>query len=396
MEQLVRLIEEQNKTWEEFKKVDARRDAELKEFGEALGQTTEAIEKIKTDLIGITDQVAELKAGMERPSLDGEDEEKSKAGSGEYKAAFMSYLRKGYNDLTPEESKTLSEGIDSLGGHLVPSDVANEIIRSVTETSPIRSIATVRTTGRDRYEVPKRTGTFSAVWSGETQTRSETTGLGFGMEEIPVNGLQAMVAVTMDLLEDSAFDLEQFLREEFAEQFASAEGAAFVSGSGNKQPEGFLTNSAVTAAYYANGDTSELQADAIIKLPYQLKDAYGKNAVWVLKRSTIGEVMALKDGNGRYLWNPGGGISGGPPASICGYPYVEAVDMGSVSSGEYPMAIGDFKRGYYIIDRRGITVTRIQDSTTMQSNSVQFWATMRVGGQVVNAEAIKVLKMAAS
>jgi HK97 family phage major capsid protein len=268
----------------------------------------------------------------------------------------------------------------------------NEIIKGEVEFSPIRSIARIRPTSRQSIKWPVRKGTFSAAWTGEKETKSEATGLTYGMEEIYNHEMSAYVDVSNQDLEDAAFDIEGELRNEFAEQFGVCEGAAFVSGNAVKKPEGFLANSNIS--YTASGVADELTADGIINITFDLKTAYAKNAYFVLSRKTLKTVATLKDGAGQYLWKPFF-LETGAPMRIYGYPYIEAVDMPDIAAGTYPIAFGDFRRGYLIIDRIAMELQR-DPYTQNISGLVRFVARKRVGGQVILAEAIRKLKIAAS
>lgn len=312
--------------------------------------------------------------------------------------AFETFLRTGLEGVTPEDRKFLvrdtvpgeAKALSSSAGveFLASPEVVNEIIKGVVEFSPIRSIARVVTTSKKSKQIRKRTGTFAASWVAKTGTRTETTGLTYGMEEVPTHELYALVDVPFEDLEDSDFNLEAELNSEFAEQFGVAEGKAFVSGDAVGEPEGILTNAAV--AVTVSGNASAITADGLIQLFVDLKDVYARNATWVLKRSTIGAIRKLKDAQNQYLWQPG--LAGALPATILDRPYVEAVDMPAVAANAYPVVFGDFRRGYLVLDRIQISVLRDPFSQA-STGAVRFHARKRVGGQVILAEAIRKLKI---
>ena len=297
-----------------------------------------------------------------------------------------------------EEQRAMAISDDTEGGYLAPEDVVNEIIQGIVEYSPLREICRVRSTVRRSVKAPKRIQTASATWVGETETRSETTNPKVGQEEIQTGELSAMADISRQDLEDSGYDLEAWVYGEFGEQFGVAEGTAFVNGDGIKgKPEGFL-QATDQGTYGANGiETKQsgtndaLAADDFIDLYFLLKDGYARNGTWVMKRSTIRDARKLKDAvNGNYLWQPG--LAGVAPATILDRPYVEAVDMPAVANGAMSVAFGDFKRGYWIVDR--ILVETLRDPYTQAgSGNIRLWARKRVGGQVVNPEAIKVLRI---
>lgn len=292
----------------------------------------------------------------------------------------------------PDEFKALSLGDDTSGGFLAPPEFSQEIVKGVQLISPIRSIARVRPTTAKSVEVPVRSGVFTAAWVGETQTRTETLGLSYSMEEIPAYEMYAFVIVSEQDLEDTGFDLAQEIVNEASEQFAKAEGTAFVNGNSVKRPEGFMTNVAVT--HEPSGDAANLTGDGLISFLYSLKEDYARNAYWVMNRKTIGKVRMLKDGTTSvYLWAPG--ISAGAPSTILGVPYVECPDMPDVAGGAFPVALGDFRRGYLIVDRVAIAVKRLVELKA-ESGQIVFLIRKRVGGQVILPEAIKKLEIASS
>jgi HK97 family phage major capsid protein len=296
--------------------------------------------------------------------------------------------------IEPGEEKTLSLGDDTQAGYLAPKEFVNSIIKPVIPFSPIRQLATVRTTSSKSIMIPTRTAPLVASWVGQGGTKSEDTALKYGLEEIKTHKLIARKDVEEEMLQDSAFDLEAELSGEFSEQFGVSEGTAFVSGTGAGQPEGLLTNAAVLAAFTVSGNASALTGDGLINLAYALKSGYAPNASWVMRRATVGAVRQLKDPvTGRYLWEPA--LQVGQPSTLLGYPVYEAPDMPlSTSGGNYPVLFGDFRRAYTIVDRVSITVLRdIYSSST--SGIIRFIATKRVGGQVTLAEAVKVMKVSA-
>lgn len=412
MAEIKELIDRVGKISEDFKQVREKIDKDIKTHGEMLAETKEQFEKSFNDLAETAKKANEKAAELEKRLDEYEtkknspfapkDEEVAK----EAKDLFWKWARTGKMDqpekkkyveyalknVPIDERKALSTLDDTASGYLVaPPDYVNEIIKDEIEFSPIRTIARIRPTSRQSIKWSVRKGTFSANWTGDKETKSEATGLTYGMEEIYNHEMSAYVDASNQDLEDAAFDIEAELKAEFAEQFGVAEGAAFVSGNAVKKPEGFLANANV--AYTASGVADELTADGIINITFDLKTAYAKNAYFVLSRKTLKTVATLKDGTGQYLWKPY--LETGAPMRIYGYPYIEAVDMPDVEAGAYPIAFGDFRRGYLIVDRIAMELQR-DPYTQNLSGLVRFVARKRVGGQVILAEAIRKLKIAAS
>ncbi|MCJ7612510.1 MAG: phage major capsid protein, partial [Candidatus Aminicenantes bacterium] len=214
--------------------------------------------------------------------------------------AFLDWMRKGVPIPADVETKLMRLSDATLGGYLTTPEVSSELLKGVIEYSPIREIARVRTTSKESVKIRKRTGVFSAAWTGEKGTKTETVGLTYGMEEVPNHELYALVDVTNADLEDSDFNLETELNAEFSEQFGVAEGAGFVSGNGVGKPEGFLANTIV--AHVASGDANLIKADSLFTLYFAPKSAYTKNLKFVMNRATMLAISILKSAvDGQYL-----------------------------------------------------------------------------------------------
>lgn len=377
---------------EEFQARMDKYEEEKKTLGDASAETKAAVEKVNGALDKFEERIKEVEtkaAKLDMPPLSLSDNEKKL--SLERKAAWDKANRKGPDKLSeeerklilPDERKVLIESDDTLGGYLTIPEFERDIVKDIVDMSPFRSVARVVNIGKGSYKVRKRTGTFSAVWGEETSNPDETTGLTYGMKEIFARDLLARVDISRSNLDDSEYDMEGELRAEAAEQFAVAEGTAFIEGSGLKEPEGILTNSDISAVN--SGDGSTLTADGLIDLWAALKTAYARNAVFLLNRATLAVVRKFKDGEGNYLWQPG--LAQAVPNTILGSPYVEMPDMPDVAGSAYPVAYGDFRRGYRIVDRMIMQILR--DPYTSGPTVVIFKPYRRVGGQVVQAEAIK-------
>lgn len=350
--------------------------------------------KINGEIDRLSDQIGRLETALKRTDRGPRGPEVGWRRSPDGRA-FAGFLRKGTERMEAHEVKALTVANDTSGGFLAPPEYVREIIKGEIEISPIRTVARVRQTGNRAVQVPKRTGQFAAQWTGEVETRSETTGLSYGLEELPTHELYALVDISQQDLEDAEFNLEEELGQEFAEQFALAEGAAFVDGNGVKRPAGFMDDDSVASDN--SGSAASIadaagQADGLIDLYHNLKTAYARNGTWLLNRKTLGSVRKLKDGQDNYVWQPG--LAGGVPATILGAPYVETPDMPDEAADAFPIGFGDWRRGYLIVDRIAMSVLR-DPFTQATSGSVRFVARRRVGGQVVLAEAIRKLKCSA-
>lgn len=400
-EEVKEAVDTLGRAFEEFKKTNDERVAAI-ESGQAVDPLVEEkLTKIEADLDkyedlnqavtqqqlkqdNVKEQLDKVETLLKRPENGlSVDEIDTKA------VIFEKYLRKGQDSLEPDEKKALTVSNDTTGGYLAPPEYVRELLKTVTETSPIRSIARVRATGQRSIQVPKRTGQFAASWVAESGTRSETTGYTVGMEEIPAHEHYALVDISEQDLEDTVFNLESEMSGEFAEQFAKAEGTAFVSGNSVGKPEGFMTNSSVGES--VSGHASTILADGLITLVHAIKSEYASNATFVFNRTTLAAIRKLKDTAGQYVFQAGFSLQVGATNSVLGHPYVEATDMPSEGSNTYPVMFGDFRRAYMIVDRVQLAILR-DPYTQATAGNVRYVARRRVGGQVVQAEAIVKLK----
>lgn len=384
-------IDALNSTWEaDFKKADEERRADIEKLGTVTGEAVQKMERVQDRLDGIEAAIEKLRTGTGRTDGDGDRDEKRAA----QHAAFMEYVKKGERG-DVEVLKGLVVSDDTEGGYLAPVEFVSELVQGVVELSPFRQIAGQRTTTARAISYPKRTGRLTARWTGETETRTETTGTAFGKDEIPTHEMYAFVDVSRADLADTAIDLEAYLRDEMALAFADLEGTdGFIDGNGVKKPHGFLNQSDILADYVPLGHASQVTADGLIDLFYDLKAPYSANATWIMARGTVRAIRKLKDtSSGNYLWAPG--IAGSAPATILDRPYLTDENMPTVGANEYPVALGDFRRGYLIVDRMGMDVIR-DDVTQAATGMVRFHAHRRVGGQVRIPEAIKLGKVATS
>ena len=352
-----------------------------------LEEINQAVTKAQLAQDNIKEQVEQLETVMKRPNSGYEAKQID-----ETCEAFDKFVRKGIENLDPDEKKALTVSNDSTGGYLAPPEYVQELLKTVTEISPIRTIARIRTTGRRSVQVPKRSGQFAAQWVAEQGTRSETTGYNVALEEVPAHELYALIDISEQNLEDTVFNLEAEMQSEFAEQFAKAEGTSFVSGNSVGQPEGLLTNSSVSEVNSGNG--TALLADGLITLVHSIKSEYAANGTFVFNRTTLAAIRKLKDTAGQYVFQAGMSLQGGVPNTILGFPYVQATDMPDVAANAFPVLFGDFSRAYMIVDRVALAVQR-DPFTQATSGNVRYVARRRVGGQVVQAEAIVKQKVSA-
>ncbi|MFN3609658.1 MAG: phage major capsid protein [Hyphomonas sp.] len=367
--------------FEAYRQANDARLAEIEKKGAADPLSDEKLARIDRRLEALSLKMARPEAGGADPVED------------EHREGWTRYLRTGDDSaIAGRELKSLNTGTGSEGGHVAPAELDRLIEARLMAASPMRQIATVRQTSAGVYKKPVGLGA-AAQWVGEEAARPQTAVTGLDLLEFPAGELYAMPAATQALLEDAYADIDAWLADEVEIAFAAQESSAFVSGNGVGKPKGFLNYTIVAESAHAwgqigsvAGDFTEADAaDQLIDLIYAPKSQFRANGRFVMNRRTVSAVRKLKDGDGRYLWQPG---SGGEAATVMGYPVTEMEDMPDIGTGNAAIAFGDFKRFYLIADRQGARVLRDPYSAKPY---VLFYTTKRVGGGVQNFDAVKVM-----
>ena len=335
---------------------------------------------------------------MSRPALAAAAE----AGAPHQKA-MDAYLRSGDDDALRGlelEGKAMATAVAADGGYLVDpqtSETVREVLRGAASLRAVASVVTVEATS---FDVLVDHGEIGSGWATETGTQAETASGEIDRIVIPVHELAAMPKASQRLLDDAAFDIEGWLAHRIADTFSRAEAAAFVSGDGVDKPRGFLNHTAVddviwewgNIGYVATGTNGDFgNADAIIDLVYALGARYRANGTFVMNSKTAGRVRKLKDADGRFLWSDG--LAAGEPSRLAGYPVLICEEMPDIAAGADAIAFGDFAAGYTIPERPDLRVLRDPFSAKPH---VLFYATKRVGGDVSDFAAIKLLRFATS
>lgn len=282
----------------------------------------------------------------------------------------------------------LSEGVDADGGYLVPEEFERDIVTALEEENVIRSLAKVITTQHER-KIPVATGHSTAQWTAENAAYTESNPT-FGQKQIDAFKLTDLARVSVELLQDSAFDIEDYLMKEFARAFGIAEEEAFCVGTGTNQPTGIFTANGGTVGVTAAANNA-ITADELISLVYALKSPYRRNAKFLMNDATISAIRKLKDQNGAYLWQPS--LQAGQPDRLLGYDLYTSPYVPTMAAGALTVAFGDFKN-YWIGDRAGRTVQRLNELYAT-NGQIGYVATERVDGKVILPEGIQLLKMKA-
>jgi HK97 family phage major capsid protein len=381
-------------------------DYEVKaELGAAGAEVEGAIDAaqlaaLREEVKALGAELGELRVKAARPALGAAaDSRRTHAVT-----AFVDgYLRKGLE--AAPEMKGFSIGVGGEGGYAVPTEIDARIAATLKSASPIRAIANVVSVGSANYRKLVASGGFQSGWVSDSAARPETTTPVLNEIAPPMGELYANPAASQSMLDDAAFDVETWLAEEIAREFAVAEGTAFVTGTGSNQPKGFLTYTTAATAdgvrafgtlqHIATGVAGGFAAtnpeNAIIDLVHALRPVYRQGAAFVMNSKTLSTIRKMKTTDGEFLWRPG--LEAGQPATLLGYPVVEAEAMPDIASGSLSIAFGNFAAGYVIAERQA---TRILRDPFTKKPFVHFYATKRVGGAVANSEAIKLLKFAVS
>lgn len=423
-EKVTEVIEGLGRTFEEFKTKNDERLAQIEKNGKADPLLEEQVNKMASrmgeleDVKGRLEQAETALARKQKHNTDDSEKMEEKAAKfaemtaknrgipadgnfsakelKEYRSAFLHMMRKGDN-VPLEVQKALSVGSDPDGGYVVEPDTSGRIVQKIFESSPMRQVASIQTIGTDALEGLYDLDEASSGWVGETEARPETDTPKLAKWRIPVHEMYAEPQATQKVLDDSMIDLESWLSMKVSDKFARQENAAFVNGDGINKPRGFLTygdgttipgtierfSTGVSGGFAADGSGGDVLLDTI----YGLKQNYRSGSRWFMPRSATAEVRKLKDADGTYLWQPG--IAAGQPASLLGFSVLEFEDMPDIAADSLSIAFGDMGQAYQIVDRMGIRVLR--DPYTNKPY-IKFYTTKRVGGDVLNFEALKIVQ----
>lgn len=320
----------------------------------------------------------------------------------EHRDAFKAFMASG--ERPQARGSTFSE---PDGGFLVTPTVDTNVTRVLSATVAMRGMADVMAISTGSYKKFKSVGGAAANWSGERDSRTETATPTLVEIEITPGELTAEPAANQQLLDDAFVDIEAWYGDELAITFAEAEGQAFILGDGVKKPRGILSYTNVANGSYAWGrvgyiasgnasafiaaSSSASPADCLVDLFHSLRAGYRVNGSFLMSDLTAATVRKFKDGQGNFLWQPS--IAVDKPSTLLGKPVAFSDYMPSVAADAFPIAFGDFRQAYTIVDRIGVRTLRNPFKT---NGVVFFYTTRRVGGAITNFEAIKLLKIATS
>lgn len=380
--------------------------AELAEIRAAITTFTGAAETrmgaIGAAVTSIGTRLDGVEKVLRRPGGGAGNNDSKTAGIDTERRAVAHYLRTGDESRIIEVRAGLSVGSDPDGGYFVMPALSAGMTKKLFDMTPMRQLARGETiTAGDAWEEPIDFDEPDATWVGEKEARSATDTPQVGKLRVPVDEIYALQPVTQRLIDDVGFDLGGWVEGKISDKFVRSEGSAFVVANGVKKPLGFLSSTIVSTAdatrafgqvqYIPGGNANIVMGDGLRALVWAVRAPYRPGSSWLMNSNTAAQLDKLKDGIGNYLWRLG--MTAGAPDSLLGYPVVISEDMPDVAPDAYPVAFGNWKLFYVIVDKAGIRFLR--DPFSDKPN-VQFYAYRRVGGGVANSEAVKLLKVAVS
>ena len=398
MNKILELREKRAKLWDSTKAfLDSRRN----ENGLLSAEDTATYEKMEADVVSQGKEIDRLErqavldlelskptttAITNKPSQHQEAEKTGRASSA-YKAAFWKAMK---SKNAFEVHNALQVGTDTEGGYLVPDEFERTLIEALEEENIFRQLATIINTSSGDRKIPVVATKGSASWVDEEGAIPEADDA-FGQVSIGAYKLATIIKVSEELINDSAFNLEQYIAKEFGRRIGVKEEEAFFVGDGTGKPTGIFNATGGAGVGVTTASASAITIDEIMDLFYALKSPYRKNAVFITNDATVKSIRKLKDGNGQYLWQPS--VTAGQPDTILNRPLKTSVYVPGIAAAAKTIAFGDFSY-YWVADRQGRAFQRLNELYAA-TGQVGFKATQRVDGKLILAEAVKVLQMKA-
>lgn len=405
--------QEQKRRGEDLTSKTATISAELKQ---AVDRINERINQVDDKIAEIDRERKEAQIAANRPPLHGGKKQRSDAHQAWVKA--VKNHDKGLSltaeekamiipNFMPASQKALYASDATTGGYFASTDFLDELLAYRLLISPMRKICRIQATSGEKVQMPSLANDTTVYWATEQASFTDSQDPTTSMIEIPVHEQRALLKISQQNLEDSQFNLEDFMKSRMMLKFAQSEGTAFVAGSGVGRPRGLMSypfkassgysggsaglNNVTDAVPYvaSTGTTGKITADDILNVKMDLKSAYDPGSTYIFTRGTLNSIRLLKDSMNRPLWQPFAGAN--LPSMIYDTPYVEMPDMPQIASGAYPIAVGDFSY-YMIVDRIQLAIREL-DELFAVSGLIGFIARMRVGGDVLLPEAFRVLKV---
>ena len=398
MSKILELREKRSNLWESTK---AFLDSKRTESGLLSPDDTATYEKMEADVVNLGKEIERLErqealdielskpinsAIKTTPNSSLGDSRTGRA-SNEYKQAFWIAMK---NKNSFDVQNALQVGTDSEGGYLVPDEFEATLVQALEEENIFRQLAKIITTSSGDKKIPVVASKGTASWVEEEGAIPESDDA-FGQVSIGAYKLATMIKVSEELLNDSIFNLENYIAKEFARRIGAKEEEAFFIGDGTGKPTGIFNATGGAALGVTAASATAITFDEVIDLYYSLKSPYRKNAIFTMNEATVKAIRKLKDGNGQYIWQPS--ISAGQPDTVLNKPVRTSTYIPNIAASAKTIAFGDYSY-YWVADRQGRSFQRLNELYAA-NGQVGFRATQRVDGKLILSEAIKVLQQKA-
>lgn len=396
MSKALELREKRTRIWDSAKAfLDSRRN----DKGLLTAEDTATYERMEEDVINLGKEIdrlerqaaldLELSKPLNTPLRHKPSQYQCDAKTGratdEYHSAFWNAMR---NKNSFEMQNALQIGTDSEGGYLAPDEFERTLIESLQEENIFRSLAKIINTSSGDKKIPVSATKGTASWVDEEGLIPESDD-SFGFTSIGAYKLATMIKVSEELLNDSFFNIQEYIAKEFARRIGAKEEEAFFIGDGTGKPTGIFHTTGGAELGVTSASATAITLDEVMDLFYSLKSPYRKKSIFITNDATVKSIRKLKDSTGQYLWQPS--VTAGEPDRILNRPVKTSVYVPTIATGNKVMAFGDFNY-YWIADRQGRSFQRLNELYAA-TGQVGFKATQRVDGKLILPEAIKVLKM---
>lgn len=389
------VIKDLKGAFEDFKSAN---DKELAAIKAEKTKQTEITDNLNAKLGDLDNLKAELEKELKAAKRPGSP---SDGDVNAHKAGFTQFLRKGVDDGLDElQKKAVQVSVDADGGYAVPEELDRTILQLLHDESPMRKVCNQITVSTSDYKKLVSLGGAGSGWVGETAARPATGTPTLAQIMATMGEIYANPQATQTSLDDMFFNVETWLQDEVAREFAEKEGLAFLLGDGTNKPKGILSNPLATTSdktrpfgtiqQVVSGTAGTFSGDNLIDLIYSLKAGFRQKAIFMMTNLTQSRARKLKDSENNYLWQPG--LQLGQPSTLLGYGIEENNDMPEAAADANAIMFGDFKRGYTIVDRMG---TRVLRDPFTNKPYVGFYTTKRTGGMLTDSNALKVLTLKA-
>jgi len=315
----------------------------------------------------------------------------------EYFDMAMRFLQSGTRGVTADEYRALSAGSSVDGGYIVaPMQMVDSLIKFLDNDVLIRAKATKFRLARSlSLGAPSLdTDISDADWTSELLTGSEDSSMKFGRRELTPHPLAKRIKISNKLLVSSVMDVEAIVRARMGYKFGIVQENAFLNGSGNQQPLGVFTASALgisTGRDVSTGNTAtEMTFDGLIEAKYSLKGQYQRTAEWIFHRDGVKQIAKIKDGDGQYIWQPA--KTAGDPDMLLGRPVsMSEYAPNTFTTGLYTGIFGDFSH-YWIADAMDMQIQVLKELYA-ETNQTGYIGRLETDGMPVLEEAFARVKL---